>query len=110
MFHLLVNCNISPSDFLRSIGRPMGSFLPLGLSLCHRVLDSILDRNTQFSSPTKLDKIFDTCGSLFKLLNGVFRVKTFYTKVALKYRINIFFQVCNSYNSINHTLIPHRFA
>ena len=27
MFHLLVNCNIWPSNFLTGIGRPMGSFL-----------------------------------------------------------------------------------
>ena len=29
---------------------------------------------------------------LFKLLNGAFRAKTFYMKVALKYQINLFFK------------------
>jgi hypothetical protein len=33
----------------------------------------------------------DTRGTLFKLLNGAFRAKTFYMKVALKYQINQFF-------------------
>ncbi len=31
-------------------------------------------------------------GPLFKLLNDVFRVKTFYMKVILKYKINLFFK------------------
>ncbi len=30
--------------------------------------------------------------TLFKLLNGVFRAKTFYIKVVLKYHINLFFK------------------
>ena len=40
----------------------------------------------------KVDKILDICGTLFNLLNGVFRAKTFYIKVALKYQINLFFK------------------
>ncbi len=28
----------------------------------------------------------------FKLLNGIFRAKTFYMKVVLKYQINLFFK------------------
>ena len=40
----------------------------------------------------KLNKILDTRGTLFKLLNGVFRAKTFYMKVTLKYHINLFFK------------------
>ena len=31
-------------------------------------------------------------GTFFKLLNGMFRAKTFYMKVALKYHINLFFK------------------
>ena len=38
------------------------------------------------------DKILDTRGTLFKLLNGTFRAKTFYMKNALKYQINPFFK------------------
>ena len=34
----------------------------------------------------------DTHGTLFKLLNGAFRVKTLCMKVALKYHINLFFK------------------
>ena len=34
----------------------------------------------------------DTHGTLFKLLNSVFRAKTFYMKVVLKYQINTFFK------------------
>jgi hypothetical protein len=34
----------------------------------------------------------DTRGTLFKLLNGMFRAKIFYMKVALKYHINPFFK------------------
>jgi hypothetical protein len=34
----------------------------------------------------------DSRDTLIKLLNGVFRVKTFYMKVALKYQINLFFK------------------
>jgi hypothetical protein len=40
----------------------------------------------------KLDKLLDTRDTLFKLLNGTFRVKTFYMKVVLKYQINPFFK------------------
>uniref|UniRef100_A0A0E0ND08 Uncharacterized protein n=1 Tax=Oryza rufipogon TaxID=4529 RepID=A0A0E0ND08_ORYRU len=40
----------------------------------------------------KLDKLLDSRGMLFKLLNGVFRAKTFYIKVVLKYQINPFFK------------------
>ncbi len=38
------------------------------------------------------DKLLNTCGTLFKLLNGVFREKTFYMKVAVEYQINPFFK------------------
>ena len=38
----------------------------------------------------KLNKLLDTRGTLFKLLNSVFRVKTFYMKVIPKYQINTF--------------------
>jgi hypothetical protein len=34
----------------------------------------------------------DIRGTLFKLLNGAFRAKTFYMKVVLKYQINLFFK------------------
>ena len=33
----------------------------------------------------ELNEILDTRSTLFKMLNGVFRVETFYMKVALKY-------------------------
>ena len=39
-----------------------------------------------------MDENLDTRDTLFKLLSGVFRVKTFYIKVVLKYQINIFFK------------------
>ena len=39
-----------------------------------------------------LDKLLDTRGTLFKLLNGTFRAKTFYMKVILKYQNNLFFK------------------
>ena len=45
-----------------------------------------------FFSPTKLDKLLDARGMLFKLLNDAFRAKTFYMKVILKYKINPFFK------------------
>ncbi len=38
------------------------------------------------------DSILDTRGTFFKLLNGVFRAKNFYMKVALKYQTNPFFK------------------
>ncbi len=44
--------------------------------------------------PQKLDGNLDIRETFFNLLNGVFHVKTFYMKFALKYYINIF-QVCN---------------
>ena len=44
-------------------------------------------------SPTKIRLTFDTHSTLFKLLNGVFRTKTFNMKVVLKYQINLFFKV-----------------
>ncbi len=40
----------------------------------------------------RVDKLLDFRGTLFKLLNGVFRAKTFYIKVVLKYQINLFFK------------------
>ena len=40
----------------------------------------------------ELDGDKDFRDTLFKLLNGAFRVKTFYIKVALKYHINLFFK------------------
>ena len=40
----------------------------------------------------EVDKDKDCCVTLFKLLNGVFRAKTFYMKVALKHQINPFFK------------------
>ncbi len=39
-----------------------------------------------------MDENLDTRGTLFKLLNGVFRVKIFYMKVVPKYQINPFFK------------------
>ncbi len=36
------------------------------------------------------DKILDILGTIFKLLNSVFRAKTFCMKVVLKYQINLF--------------------
>ena len=39
-----------------------------------------------------VDENLDTCGMFFKLLNGVFRAKTFYMKIVVKYQINIFFK------------------
>ena len=45
------------------------------------------------SFPMKiLDTVLDFRGTLYKVLNGVFRVKTFYKKVVLKYQINPFFK------------------
>jgi hypothetical protein len=38
----------------------------------------------------ELDEDKNFCDTFFKLLNGTFRTKTFYMKVALKYHINIF--------------------
>jgi hypothetical protein len=40
----------------------------------------------------ELNEILDTRGTLFKLLNDVFRAKIFYMKIALKYQINSFFK------------------
>ena len=40
----------------------------------------------------ELNKILYTRDIFFKLLNGVFRVKIFYIKVALRYHINPFFK------------------
>jgi hypothetical protein len=40
----------------------------------------------------KLDKLLDIRGTLFKLLNGVFRTKTLYMLVVLTYQINLFFK------------------
>ena len=40
----------------------------------------------------ELDEDKDFRVTFFKLLNGAFRTKTFYIKVALKYRINLFFK------------------
>ncbi len=40
----------------------------------------------------KVDKLLDKSGTLFKLLNGAFRAKIFYMKVALKYYNNLFFK------------------
>ena len=40
----------------------------------------------------RVDEILDTHGTLFNILNGAFRVKTFYMKVVLKYKINLFFK------------------
>jgi hypothetical protein len=40
----------------------------------------------------KLDENLDIYDTLFKLLNGTFRAKTFYMEVTLKYHINIFFK------------------
>jgi hypothetical protein len=37
-----------------------------------------------------VDKVSDIRGTLFKLLNGAFRMNTFYMKVVLKYQINPF--------------------
>ena len=56
----------------------------------------------------------------FKLLNGVFRVETFYMKVAIKYRINLFFKfviirhcyyivLCETFNFYLHLHIFKRF-
>ncbi len=45
-----------------------------------------------FVSTKKWDENLDTRGTLFKLLNGVFRAKTFNIKVTLKYHINLFFK------------------
>ena len=50
--------------------------LILPCSFLQQILDKHLDKNDMF----------------FKLLNGVFRVKTFYIKVVLKYKINLFFK------------------
>ncbi len=38
------------------------------------------------------DEILVIRGTLIKLLNGVFRAKTLYMKVALKYQSNLFFK------------------
>ena len=43
-------------------------------------------------SPIRGDEISYIRVTLFKLLNGIFRVKTFYMKVTLKYKINLFFK------------------
>ena len=45
-----------------------------------------------FISANGLDEIFHLHGTLLKLLNDVFRVRTFYIEVALKYHINLFFK------------------
>jgi hypothetical protein len=41
----------------------------------------------------RVDEILDTRGTLFKRLNDVFRAKTFYMKIDLKYQINLFFKL-----------------
>lgn len=38
------------------------------------------------------DKLLNIRGTFFKRLNGVFRVKIFYTKVVIKYQNNLFFK------------------
>jgi hypothetical protein len=38
------------------------------------------------------DKLLNIRGTFFKLLNSVFRVKIFYTKVVIKYQNNLFFK------------------
>ena len=58
----------------------------------------------------------DFRGTLFKLLNGVFRAKIFFMKVVLKYQINLFFKfvktktqlITSYYHLVLHkTLILH---
>ena len=45
----------------------------------------------------------DTRATLFKLLNGTFRAKTFYMKIVLKYHISLFFK----FRIIKTQLITH---
>ena len=56
------------------------------------------------------DKILDYRGTLFKLLNDVFRAKTFYMKVILKYYINLFLSILIIKTLINHILLLLRFT
>ena len=54
-----------------------------------QVCMQLMSRLAEKEERKEVDKVLDFRGTLFKLLNSVFRAKTFYIKVVLKWSIRL---------------------